>query len=166
MATTTRSAGFEAEGLRPFIAELRKSPERLDKEVRRRFRLIATGVRQVARNLAAMQHPVPKFPRARATQKQHWKDLLVSIRSGAESDTPFVLVGSDKVPWALGFEFGGSPNQPGFGAGRSTAQFPAWRGNDSNAGYFLWPTVREREPEVQEQMLNAIEETLAAAYPD
>ncbi len=161
----SRDAGFEAEGLKPFIAELRKSPERLDKEIRRRFRLIAADVRAGARNLASMQHPVPKFPRTRATQKQHWSDLLTSIQSGADSDTPWVAVGSDKVPWALGFEFGGGlPAGRGRRGGR--AQFPPWRGNDSDAGYFLWPTVRDRQDDVVEQMLNAIEETLAGAYPD
>ena len=36
-----------------------------------------------------------------------------------------------KVPYAMGAEFG---------AGRP--QFKPWRGNSTNAGYFLWPAIR------------------------
>jgi len=84
---------------------LRESPERVDKEVRKRFRDIARDVRDDARSAARAGHPVARFPRTRRGG-QRWSDLVNSIRSGATSTTPYVAIGSARVPWALGFEFG------------------------------------------------------------
>lgn len=58
-------------------------------------------------------------------------------------------------PAALGAEFGADRNQPRrvFRYGKSfTAsgfnQFNPWRGSDGDAGYFLWPAIREQEGEI------------------
>lgn len=150
------SVDTRVDGLKEAIAGLKNTPERLDKGVRSRFREIAADVRDKARAAAAGQHPAGGLPR---NSPQHWEDLVKSIKSGAESSTPTVSIGSGTVPWALGFEFG-SKGGPG------TSQFPPWRGNQSGAGYFFWPTIRKEHERAVEASLEIINDALKEAYPD
>lgn len=60
-----------------------------------------------------------------------------------------------KFPGALGAEFGADRNQRRLGRPRGTVapvtgwqQFKPWRGSDSDAGYFLWPAIREQSDEI------------------
>lgn len=157
MANVQRTVRVDAEapGLRELIAELRKSPERLDKKFRAEFRKIAADVRDRARSSAASSRPVgPSRPRT--NQPQHWRDLVNSIRSGAQSDSPTVSIGRSSVPWALGFEFGSAVHR----------QFPPWRGNGGDAGYFFWPEIRAAREEIAKRALEAIEDALRPAFPD
>jgi hypothetical protein len=51
------------------------------------------------------------------------------------------------VPWAMGSEFGagqGVPRNTARGTVAGWNQFMPWRGSGGGAGYFLWPTVRDR----------------------
>lgn len=157
MANVQRSVRVDAEvpGLRELIAELRRSPERLDKKFRADFRRIAADVRDRARSAAASSRPMGPT-RPRTNQPQHWRDLVNSIRSGAQSDSPTVSVGRPSVPWALGFEFGSVQHR----------QFPPWRGAGPGAGYFFWPQVREAREEIAKRALEAIEDALKPAFPD
>ena len=138
------------EGLSELIRDLRKAPERLDKQIRAGFREVAKGVREEARDAAALVRPrsAPPAGRARA-RRQHWDALIKSITSGADADTPWVRVGSSSVPWAMSFEYGS----------RRYREFP-WRGNSTGAGYFLWPSVRANEGEIKAAMLAAVDEAL------
>jgi len=45
-------------------------------------------------------------------------------------------------------------------------QFPPWRGNGEEAGYALWPSIRENRDRVVEVYGDAIERLAAAAFPD
>lgn len=80
-----------------------------------------------------------------------------------------VMFGGAKAPFAGGAEFGAGQNRP-----RSTArgtvqgwnQFNPWRGNGGDAGYFLYPTIRERTPDIVEMYGDAIEKITAQAFPD
>jgi hypothetical protein len=145
------------EGIDDFVRELRGSPERLDKELRKEFRTIAAEVRDQARGAASARRPASSGI-VRRTQPQHWQDLVMSIRSGADSDSPYVSVGSG-VPWALGHEFGSLQ-----GPGRR--QFPPWRGNKGGAGYFLWPTIRAARASIQAKALAAIDRAMHPAFPE
>jgi len=142
----------KVEGLSELIRELRQSPERLDKAIRARFRIIAKDVRDQARGAAEMLHPHTRVEARRTPQ--HWADLVSSITSGADSDTPWVRVGSNKVEWATSFEFGD----------RRYRQFP-WQGNSTDAGYFLWPTIRASREEILTGMVAAVDEAFAPAFP-
>jgi len=55
------------------------------------------------------------------------------------------------VPFAMGAEFGAAQDQlrnTQRGTIRGSNQFEAWRGNGSDAGYFLWPTIRDDAEEI------------------
>lgn len=159
MATETKlyGQGIQIEGLREWVKELRQAPERLDKPMRAQFREIAAEVRTKARAAAQEHHP-PAGPNTGRPHKQHWSALVSSITSGADSDTPWLKLGSERVPWALGFEFGSRKNR--------YPQFPVWRGFGRQAGYFFWPAIRAEEPDMKDRMLKAVDETFALAYPD
>lgn len=145
----------QIDGLREFVAALKEAPDRLDKQMRAAFREIAADVRTAARANASEQHPESR-PNSHRQHKQHWSALSSAITSGADSDTPWVKLGSAKVPWALGYEFGSQRHR----------QFPAWRGSGTGAGYFFWPAIREKQGEVNEKMLEAVDAAFDAAYPD
>ena len=60
-----------------------------------------------------------------------------------------------KFPAALGAEFGADRNQRRIGRPHGTVaavtgwnQFKPWRGSSSDAGYFLWPAIREQSAEI------------------
>jgi hypothetical protein len=143
-----------------YMAILRQSPERLDLQVRKVFRELAADVRTEARSRASGSHPVAQFPRNRPRRgTQHWKDLVNSIKSGASSTSPTVSIGSDRVPWALGFEFGSL-------RGPKKRQFPPWRGRGDSAGYFFYPAVRAAEDRIWPEMERAVDEAFAAAFPE
>lgn len=156
---STPALGDRLVRIDPPVAEwmklLKATPDRADKAVRKRFRDIAAEVRDEARGRASGSHPVALHPRVR-TGGQHWKALVNSITSGATSNSPHVSIGSGNVPWALGFEFG-SNRYP---------QFPPWKGNGPDAGYFFWPTVRDARDNVGDEMVKAIEEAMAEAFPN
>ncbi len=157
--TVTRNAGFYVEGWSAFVKELKAAGEGVDQELRERFKGVAEEVAAEARQAAEGRHPVARHPRARPSQRQHWADLVGTIRAGATARTPHVAVGSARVPWALGQEFGG-------GRRATTRQFPPWRGNGEGAGYFLWPTIRENREEMLEAADAAVSEVLRKAYPE
>jgi hypothetical protein len=54
-----------------------------------------------------------------------------------------------------GAEFGGRRRS-------TTQQFLPWRGSGSGAGYFLWPTVRAMEDQIQDRYSEALDDALQA----
>lgn len=158
---TERLVDIEVVGLREFLAQLRKAPERTDLEIRKRFRVIANRVRDLQRTAAEGAHPKggaagTASRGSRGGRVQHWRDLVNSIRSGTQSDSPYVAIGSDRVPWALGFEFGSLQYR----------QFPPWRGNGRDAGHFFWPTLRDETARIVDEMGEAVDAALSEAYPE
>ena len=154
-----RKAGFFIEGWAAYVRGLKEAGEGLDDALRASFKDIAEEVAEDARARAEAGHPRARYPRSRPNQTQHWSDLVATIRAGATARTPHVTVGKAAVPWALGFEFGG-------GQKRTTRQFPPWRGNGEDAGYFLWPAVRSHREDVLESVDRALTEVLKTSYPD
>lgn len=55
----------------------------------------------------------------------------------AVNQAPIVRLFGDDHPYIFGAEFGG-------GSRPRTRQFPPWRGKGEDAGYMLYPTIRER----------------------
>lgn len=55
----------------------------------------------------------------------------------AVNQAPIVRLFGDEEPAVFGAEFGG-------GARPTTRQFAPWRGKGEDAGYMLFPTIRER----------------------
>lgn len=64
-----------------------------------------------------------------------------------------VIIDGEKVPYALGAEFGG-------GARPTTKQFPPWRGAGSDAGYAVYPTIRAEAGNIEEFFVMALDKAL------
>ena len=140
-----------------WMRELRQSPERLDLGVRKVWREAAANVRDRARSRAMGSRPATqKTPKRPSSAGTHWKDLVNSIRSGATGSSPHVAIGADRVPWALGFEFGSYRYR----------QFGAWTGRGMSAGRFFWPTFRAEQPRVAREAIDALVEAYRRAYPE
>lgn len=130
---------------------MRATPERVDLVIRKGFREIAARVRDQARGVAQGRHP-PSGAARRGASKQHWSDLVNSIRSGSTSNSPHVSIGSDRVPWALGHEWGSLRFR----------QFPPV----TTEGYILWSTAKGQTEQIMRDMEQAIGEALEEAYPE
>lgn len=80
-----------------------------------------------------------------------------------------LLFGGGAAPFAGGAEFGANRNVPR-GTSRGSVlgwnQFNPWRGSGGGAGYFLYPTIRDRTPDIVEMYGDAIEQITARAFPD
>ncbi len=64
------------------------------------------------------------------------------------------------LPFALGAEFGAAQNQPR-NTSRGTVlgwnQFDPWRGSGDDAGYFLWPTIRDDAEQIVEKFAEGVD---------
>lgn len=120
---------------------LRKLPKTANASLRDASQAIADKVAGDARSAAASQGGVAALV---APTIRSGRDRVPLVKMGSSSRLPTSGSGWSRsrggqrqtigdVIW--GAEFGG-------GARRSTRQFKPWRGNDTGAGYFLWPTVR------------------------
>lgn len=77
-----------------------------------------------------------------------------SLRASRTAARAQVLIGSAAVPFALGAEFGSMRYK----------QFPGWRGNGEDAGYFLWPEIRDQSPDIVEKYGDAMERISSRAF--
>lgn len=82
-----------------------------------------------------------------------------SIKASAGRMSASVSIGGASHPAAAGAEFGGQ-GRP------TTMQFQPWRGAGSNAGYFLYPTIRRDADKIVEEYTAALDELLGKAFPD
>lgn len=78
-----------------------------------------------------------------------------TLKPASLSKMATLRLGNKRVPFALGAEFGAYRNQPRASrrGGRFVStlgwnQFEKWRGSDTGAGYFLWPSIRENREEI------------------
>lgn len=72
-------------------------------------------------------------------------------------------------PAAMGAEFGAAQNQlrnTQRGPVRGWNQFPPWRGSAGDAGYFLWPTIREEQERIVEVIDESLEPLFARVFPE
>lgn len=150
--TATFEIRVDDDSLRRLVALLKAHPDRLDKELRARFRVIAKKIRDQARERVREAKPQPKTPRSPNAKKPkgdyHWSQLVNTITSGADSDNPWVKYGSDRTEGAMGWEFG-SDKWP---------QFPPRSGRGGTEGYNFFPAVRELTKHIDVDILEAAEE--------
>jgi hypothetical protein len=78
-----------------------------------------------------------------------------SIKASAGYTSAGVTFGGADYPMAGGAEFG-SYQYP---------QFEPWRGNSSDAGYFVYPTIRRDAEEIEHTYTEAIDRLLNRAFP-
>jgi hypothetical protein len=79
-----------------------------------------------------------------------------SLKAGRQAVRAVVSGGGPRWPFFAGAEFGSVQYE----------QFDAWRGSGYDAGYFLYPTIRDETDVIVEMYGEAIEKITAAAFPD
>lgn len=134
----------------------------------------AVGLSQLRRDFKAMERP-DLLDILKDTNRK--VGLLVIAAADAEASTPLekrsalTLEASKSqkaaVRYGRGFEgafggeFGAIRNIPRQGpSGRwyhGYNQFQSWRGNDSKAGYFLWPAIRREMPIIIEAYVEELQ---------
>lgn len=80
-----------------------------------------------------------------------------------------VRLGGARAPFAQGAEFGAGHNKPrptARGTVRGWNQFRSWRGNGADAGYWLYPAIRDHTDEIVERYGDGLERITAKAFPD
>lgn len=135
--------GLRVEGHREMVRALRKAGSEFPRRVRAANKKVADLV--VSRAAPAM---AGRRGRAYVTAR--------TIKAGATQNSAYVKLGG--VPTAMGDEFGSI---------RYT-QFDAWRGSGADAGYALYPTIRQlgRSGELADTYEDEIEPVLREAFPD
>ena len=88
--------------------------------------------------------------------RQIAKAAREGLKASKAASASQVILGGRKLPWAIGGEFG-SIIWP---------QLPGWRGNKGGAGYFLYPTIRERHAEIRAAYERQLDELTKEAFPD
>lgn len=101
------------------------------------------------------------------------------LSASAGQLTGTVRLNADKVPGALGEEFGAAHNSerivrphPGSRSWETRTrmlgwnQFPMWTGNRGDAGTFLYPTIRDTREEQIDLYDQAVAGIMAGAFPD
>lgn len=131
--SAVKTVGINVEGVTELSKALRRIDPELQKELRKTNREVARGVVVEAR------------VRAGSVGRQQAK-AAKSLRAVAGNNYAGVSLGGPGYEFALGAEFGSYRFK----------QFPPWRGNDSAAGYFLYPTIRDRADEIVETYDDAI----------
>lgn len=128
------------------LSELRKELKKLDGEW--------TSELKTANFSVAADIVVPTA-KSKASSTRAGSAVVSSIRAAKAAKAAIVSLGGSRVPWAAGFEFGSLKYH----------QFPTWRGNGDGAGYFLWPTIREKKPEIIDRYLELLEKITSRAFP-
>jgi hypothetical protein len=132
------------DSLKELVKLLKQYPDRLDKEMRARFRELAKRIRDIARQEAQAARPTALTPKHKGDY--HWGQLVNSITSGADVDAPWVQYGRDNIAGWAGWEFG-SDKWPQFPP--RSAQWV----NGGNDGYFFYPTVRRESEHLDVEIL-------------
>lgn len=146
-------SGIEIKGLVDFRKALRDLNRELPKELGNINKAVADFVVQRAKGRAStdLEHRAADTLKAARTQR-----------------VALVRLGGPKYPEALGAEFGaiqGIPRNTHRGTMQGWNQFRPWRGNSTEAGYFLYPTIREDTPEIIEMYGNLLEQLARKAFP-
>ena len=143
-------------GLREFRAALKDASDRLPRELGRAHRDVARFVVEMATQ------------RAMQTSREAARGARGLAWSGGQL-TSTVRLSGDKVPGALGSEFGAAhniPRQTSRGVVRGWNQFETWRGNKADAGLWLFPTIRSTQAEQLALYERMVELLMKTAYPD
>jgi hypothetical protein len=91
-----------------------------------------------------------------------------SLRATKTQNYAAVRMGSARVPFALGAEFGARKRTR---SGKIARGFRLWRGNqfmswNGGPGYFLHPSIREKGPELINEYMRAIDRISGEAFPE
>lgn len=91
-----------------------------------------------------------------------------SLKPSRQAARAQVTGGGAAAPFFGGAEFGaarGQTRQRASGTYKGFDQFQPWRGNGMAAGYFLYPAIRDKTPEIVELYGDAMDKLTAQAFP-
>lgn len=140
---TGGTVGINVEGLPELSRALKSIDPNLQKELRATNRKVAQEVTEAARGRALGLGSVAA-------------KTAPSLRASAGATSAGVGMGGP------GFEFAGGAE---FGSLRFK-QFQPWRGNGPEAGYFLYPTIRDKADDIVETYDDAMQEIIRKADLD
>lgn len=141
-STRVKTGLVEVEGL----AGLSKALKGMDPEMRKALRATNKDVAE--------------------TESDHARSLALSIGGVAAKTAPSIrpAVGLTSAGLAFGgaaYPFAGGAE---FGA-LKYPQFQPWRGNDSSAGYFVYPTIRRDADDIADTYIDAVNDLIQRAFP-
>lgn len=137
-----RSGTVKVDGLRELNAALRAIGPDAQKELREASKEVAEMVADDARAAAYTIGGVAAH-------------VAPSLRAVAGVKSAGVAGGGARYPMFGGAEFGSYKHK----------QFKPWRGNDSGAGYFLYPSIRADSDRITTTYTDAIDGILARRFP-
>jgi len=133
-----RTGDIQVSGLRELNKALKDLGPEFPKEMRKVNKEVATGVKDHAlRNALALGGTAAH--------------IAPSLKASGGVNSAAVALGGAAHPAAGGAEFGGQ-RRP------TTQQFKPWRGSGSNAGYFLYPAIREDADDIYNDYLGALDD--------
>jgi hypothetical protein len=140
----------------------------LQKDLRTLDKKLPAELRKV--NLAVAQMVVTKAQATAASLGGVAAKAAPAIKAAAEQRGASVtLKASKSIPFAMGAEFGAGR---GIRRDRKTGtylgfnQFQPWKGNSTDAGYFMYPTIRGENNHIVEAYEKRLTELLAQVFPD
>lgn len=123
------------------------------------------GLKDVNQSVA---ESVVRWARSRAETRLE-KRAAESLRASRVQARAQITFGGAKAAFAEGAEFGAmreKTRQTSRGPVSGWKQFKEWRGNDTGAGYFLFPSIRDHEEQIADEYLDGIEKLMSKAFPD
>lgn len=141
------------EGLRELTRELRAVDAALPKEVQK-------GLKRVAGEIVV---PGARGLAASRTNPKWGSAAVNTIRALASQQRAQVAVGSNRIPWAAGHNFGSKHTRITNGR-HSTNQFPPTKGH-RGGDYALYETIERRQPQILDALVEEIDGLLTRTWP-
>jgi len=142
------------------VKELRKQLLAMDKQWASRFKDANAKAAEIV--VSAARARAPRVGRMAAKAAQ-------TLRVARTQTAAAVRFGGSRAPFALGAEFGavrGASRSTSRGPRRGWNQFQPHRGGGMSAGYFLYPAIRENQPEIIDTFLAEIDAITRDAFPE
>lgn len=143
MTSPSKTVRVETRGLDQFRRELRKLDNRAEIEDK-----LKDTNKQVA-DVVVVEAQLRAFTPLQRKAAQ-------SLKSGRQLARAVVSGGGARYPFFGGAEFGAIQYH----------QFEPWRGSGRDAGYFLYPAIRDITPELVDMYGDKIEQLARSAFPD
>ena len=118
-------------------------------------------------NQKVAQHIVDEATSAAEALGPLWARAAESMKAARKQRVAAINFGGARHPEALGAEFGAGQNvlrNTSRGVIPGWNQFPPWRGSDTGAGYFLFPTIRREGDRIVDLYGQVLEDLIARHF--
>ena len=146
-----RGASLRVDGLK----ELRRALKEIDPALTKQLQQANKHVVEQVVLPAAKQNATKHFRNAKGNDTHLGHVGAATIRATATQREAYVALGSARVPWAAGFEWGSSGQ---------FSQFPARSGVSS--GFILFPVVKAKQDEIMAAYTAMLDELADQAFPE